>query len=118
MARKVDPITLAVVQGVLEATQREMTFTLEKTARCSVFNTAHDYSNAIFNHVPEMILRRQDIPIHLGSLTPAMKTVGAFSAMRFMRAMSSTTTIRATWAATSSTAACTIQSFRRVSCSG
>lgn len=78
MARKVDPITLAVVRGVLETTQREMTVTLEKTARSSVFNTAHDYSNAIFNHVPEMILQGQDIPIHLGSLIPAMKAVAGY----------------------------------------
>ncbi|MCP3715463.1 hydantoinase B/oxoprolinase family protein [Paraburkholderia sp. CNPSo 3281] len=53
MARDVDPITLAVVRGVLETTQREMTMTLEKTARSSVFNVAHDYSNAIFNERPE-----------------------------------------------------------------
>ena len=30
---KVDPITLSVVRGVLETTQREMTLSLEKTAR-------------------------------------------------------------------------------------
>jgi N-methylhydantoinase B len=78
MSDKVDPITLSVVRGVLETTQREMTVTLEKTARSSVFNLAHDYSNAIFNHVPEMIMQGQDIPIHLGSLIPAMKCVAAY----------------------------------------
>ena len=41
-AVKVDPITLSVVRGVLETTQREMTLALEKTARSSVFNLAHD----------------------------------------------------------------------------
>ncbi|MDZ4136751.1 MAG: hydantoinase B/oxoprolinase family protein, partial [Paracoccaceae bacterium] len=52
MARKtakkieVDPITLSVVRGILETTQREMTLALEKTARSSVFNLAHDYSTA------------------------------------------------------------------------
>ncbi|WP_197055728.1 hydantoinase B/oxoprolinase family protein [Paracoccus sanguinis] len=40
--RNVDPITLSVVRGVLETTQREMTLTLEQTARSSVFNLAHD----------------------------------------------------------------------------
>ena len=75
---KVDPITLSVVRGVLETTQREMTLTLEKTARSSVFNLAHDYSTALFNHTPEMILQGQDIPIHLGSLIPAMKAVEGF----------------------------------------
>src|SRR6478609_10233930 len=75
---KVDPITLSVVRGVLETTQREMTLTLEKTARSSVFNLAHDYSTALFNARPEMILQGQDIPIHLGSLIPAMKSVAKF----------------------------------------
>lgn len=74
----VDPITLAVVRGALETAQREMTITLEKTGRSSVFNLAHDYSNALFDHLPEMILQGQDIPIHLGSLIPAMKCVAGF----------------------------------------
>ena len=78
MAKKVDPITLSVVSGILETTQREMTVTLEKTARSSVFNLGHDYSNAIFNGRPEMVLQGQDIPIHLGSLIPAMKCVAAY----------------------------------------
>ena len=75
---KVDPITLSVVRGVLETTQREMTLSLEKTARSSVFNLAHDYSTALFNATPEMILQGQDIPIHLGSLIPAMKVVAGY----------------------------------------
>jgi N-methylhydantoinase B len=55
-----------------------MTISLEKTARSSVFNLAHDYSTALFNHKPEMILQGQDIPIHLGSLIPAMKAVASY----------------------------------------
>ncbi len=78
MSDRVDPITLSVVRGVLETTQREMTLALEKTARSSVFNLAHDYSNALFNHTPEMIMQGQDIPIHLGSLIPAMKAVAGY----------------------------------------
>ena len=76
---KVDPITLSVVRGILETTQREMTLSLEKTARSSVFNLAHDYSTALFNAAPEMILQGQDIPIHLGSLIPAMTTTATTS---------------------------------------
>tara|TARA_B100000809_G_scaffold82434_1_gene80759 strand:+ start:148 stop:1851 length:1704 start_codon:yes stop_codon:yes gene_type:complete len=75
---KVDPITLSVVRGVLETTQREMTLSLEKTARSSVLNLARDYSTSLFNATPEMILQGQDIPIHLGSLMPAMKAVAQF----------------------------------------
>src|SRR6218665_2114271 len=75
---RVDPIPLAVVRGALETTQREMTLTLEKTARSSVFNVAHDSSNALFNHRAEMILQGQDIPIPLGGLMPAMKAVATY----------------------------------------
>ena len=32
----------------------------------------------LFNHTPEMILQGQDIPIHLGSLIPAMKSVAKY----------------------------------------
>ena len=86
--RDVDPITLSVVRGVLETTQREMTLSLEKTARSSVFNLAHDYSTALFNAKPEMILQGQDIPIHLGSLIPAMKSVAKFFRRRHPRGRS------------------------------
>lgn len=75
---KTDPITLAVVQGMLESTQREMTLTIEKTSRSSVFNIARDYSNALFLGSGEMILQGQDIPIHLGSLMPALRTVADY----------------------------------------
>lgn len=79
MARPdVDPIMLSVVRGALETTQREMTLALERTARSSVFKLAHDFSTALFNHMLEMILQGQDIPIHLGSLIPAMKAVAGF----------------------------------------
>ena len=50
---KVDPITLSVVRGALETTQREMTVSLEKTARSSVINLARDYSTSLFNSTPE-----------------------------------------------------------------
>ncbi|MGD9536764.1 MAG: hydantoinase B/oxoprolinase family protein [Alphaproteobacteria bacterium] len=78
MAGKVDPITLSVVRGVLETTQREMTLTLERTARSNVFTLSHDYSNSIFDHKPEMVLQGQDIPIHLGALMPAMKSIASY----------------------------------------
>lgn len=78
MSGKIDPITLSVVRGVLETTQREMTITLEKTARSNVFTLSHDYSNAIFDHKPEMVLQGQDIPIHLGAMMPAMKELVAY----------------------------------------
>jgi N-methylhydantoinase B len=74
----VDPITLAVVRGALETTQREMTLTMERTGRSSVLTISRDFSNAIFNWTPEMVVQGQDLPIHLGSLILATKAVSAY----------------------------------------
>src|SRR3990172_6472892 len=72
---RVDPIPLAVVRGALETAQREMTLTMERTGRSSVLTVSRDFSNAIFNWTPEMIVQGQDLPIHLGSLILATKAV-------------------------------------------
>lgn len=73
----IDPITLAVVRGALETAQREMTMTMERTGRSSVLTISRDFSNAIFNWTPEMVVQGQDLPIHLGSLILATKAVAA-----------------------------------------
>ena len=77
-APDVDPITLAVVRGALETAQREMTLTMERTGRSSVLTVSRDFSNAIFNWTPEMIVQGQDLPIHLGSLIMATKAVARY----------------------------------------
>ncbi len=74
----VDPITLAVVRGALETAQREMTLTMERTGRSSVLTVSRDFSNAIFNWEPAMIVQGQDLPIHLGSLILATKAVAGY----------------------------------------
>ncbi len=75
---RVDPITLAVVQGALSATQRAMTKTMEMTGRSSVYAIARDYSNCLFDWQPRMILQGEDLPTHLGSLIMATKTVAGY----------------------------------------
>jgi N-methylhydantoinase B len=77
---RVDPITLAVVRGALETAQREMTLTMERTGRSSVLTVSRDFSNAIFDSSPEMIVQGQDLPIHLGSLILATKAVAGYFA--------------------------------------
>jgi N-methylhydantoinase B len=79
-AQRVDPITLAVVRGALETAQREMTLTMERTGRSSVLTVSRDFSNAVFDATPEMIVQGQDLPIHLGSLILATKAVAAYFA--------------------------------------
>ncbi len=74
----VDPVTLAVVQGALEATQRAMTQTMERSARSPIQTIARDHSNALFDWHPRMILQGEDLPTHLGSLIMATKAVAAY----------------------------------------
>lgn len=78
--RVVDPVTLAVIRGALETAQREMSLTMERTGRSSVLTISRDFSNAIFNWQPEMIVQGQDLPIHLGSLILATKAVAQYFA--------------------------------------
>lgn len=78
VADGVDPITLAVLRGGIETAQREMTLTMERTGRSSVLTISRDFSNAIFNWTPEMIVQGQDLPIHLGSLILATRAVARF----------------------------------------
>ena len=80
MTAEIDPITLSVVQGALQATQRAMTATMEKTGRSSVYAIARDYSNALFDWEARMIIQGEDIPTHLGSMILATKAVARFFA--------------------------------------
>lgn len=74
----VDPVLLAVVQGALANIQQEMTSTLRQSGRSNVASIARDYSNAIFDAGPEMVLQGQDLPAHLGSLMPGTRAVADY----------------------------------------
>lgn len=73
-----DPVLLSVVQGALSNIQEEMTATLMRSGRSNVATIARDFSNALFDGRPEMILQGQDIPIHLGSLMFGMRGVADY----------------------------------------
>jgi N-methylhydantoinase B len=77
-ATRIDPITLAVVAGTLGSTVRQMTVTMERTAHSPIFKLAHDYSNAVFDWERRMVVQGADLPIHLGSLNFATKSVAAY----------------------------------------
>ncbi len=76
--RDIDEITLAVVQGMLESTTREMTVTMANTCRSPILKLAHDFSNAIFDWVPQMVIQGEDIPNHLGALMYSCRDVAAY----------------------------------------
>ena len=70
-----DGVTLAVISGALTSSVRQMTLTMERTARSPIFKLARDYSNGIFDRQPRMAVQGEDLPIHLGSLIFATKAV-------------------------------------------
>jgi N-methylhydantoinase B len=79
-ARQVDPITLAVVSGYLEATVREMTAIIQRTARSPILALGNDFSNALYtvaNGVPEMVIQGRDQPVHLGGMIQSVKSVAS-----------------------------------------
>jgi len=76
--RGVDEITLAVVQGMLESTTREMTVTMANTCRSPILKLAHDFSNAIFDWAPQMVIQGEDIPNHLGALMYSARAVAEY----------------------------------------
>jgi N-methylhydantoinase B len=73
-----DPVTLAVISGTFSSVVRQMTVTMERTARSPIFKLAHDYSNAISDWDARMTVQGADLPIHLGSLALATKAIAKY----------------------------------------
>jgi hypothetical protein len=75
-----DPTTLAVVSGTLDNTIREMTITMRRAAMSPVLAVGNDFSNAIFDGSPVMVMQGQDQPVHLGAMIFACKQVAGYFA--------------------------------------
>ena len=73
-----DAVTLAVVAGALDSAIREMTITMKRTAMSPVLAIGNDFSNAIFDSQPTMVIQGQDQPVHLGAMIFATKGVAAY----------------------------------------
>jgi N-methylhydantoinase B len=74
------PLVLAVVAGALESITREMSDTVERTARTPLLRLAHDYSNAIFDAESRLVASgERDLPNHVGSMGFAGRAVLAFA---------------------------------------
>jgi N-methylhydantoinase B len=74
----VDPVTLAVVSGVLDSSIREMTITMRRAAMSPVLAIGNDFSNSIFDGQARMVLQGQDQPVHLGAMIFACKEVARY----------------------------------------
>lgn len=55
-----------------------MTLTMERTAHSPVFKLVRDFSNAVFDAEPRMVVQGDDLPIHLGSLMHVTKAVAGY----------------------------------------
>ena len=74
----VDPITLAVVEGALDNSIREMTITMRRAAMSPVLAIGNDFSNAIFDGQARLVMQGQDQPVHVGALIFACKEVARY----------------------------------------
>ena len=78
MQDDVDPITLAVVAGLVDSTLREMTITMRRAAMSPVLAIGNDFSNCIADGEARMVAQGQDQPVHLGALIFAVKEVADY----------------------------------------
>jgi N-methylhydantoinase B len=70
-----DPITLEVIRHRLKSIADEMLMTLVKSAYSSIIKEGLDASTAIFDFHGDTIAQGNSIPIHLGSLVPAVRAI-------------------------------------------
>lgn len=73
----IDPITLEVIRHRLKSIADEMEMTLLKSSYSSVIKEGLDASTAIFDVQGNTIAQGNSIPIHLGSLIPAVESIMA-----------------------------------------
>ena len=71
----IDAITFQVIKNSLLSAAEEMKIVLAKTAYSPLLKLAGDYSCGIFDTEGNMVAQGPDIPIHLGSMPPAVKAV-------------------------------------------
>src|SRR5215469_18338956 len=72
---KTDPARFEVVKNALYSAAEEMKIVLAKTAYSPLLKVAGDYSCGIFDARGNMVAQGPDLPIHLGSMPDAVRTV-------------------------------------------
>ena len=72
---RTDPARFEVVKNALACAAEEMKIVLAKTAYSPLLKVAGDYSCGIFDVRGNMVAQGPDLPIHLGSMPDAVRTV-------------------------------------------
>ena len=75
VARARDPFALELLKNALSALADEMALTVSRTARSFVIKEALDFSTALCLADGEMIAQGTCLPLHLGAMPFAVKSV-------------------------------------------
>jgi len=73
--RRVDPVTLEVVQNALGSLVDEMAIIVMRTAYSGIVRDALDYSTALCDRNGEMVAQGMTIALHLGSFPTAVRSI-------------------------------------------
>ena len=77
-----DRITVSVIQHRLESIVQEMGEAMLRTAYSQILNSSRDFSTAVFDGVGRLAAQAEHVPIHVGALPLAVKSVAEYFAGR------------------------------------
>jgi N-methylhydantoinase B len=78
MSTPVDPITVSVIQHRLRAIVEEMGEAMLRTSYSQILNSSRDFSTALCDPDGRLIAQAEHVPIHVGALPFAAKSVHEF----------------------------------------
>jgi N-methylhydantoinase B len=74
----IDPVTVSVVQHRLHAIVEEMGEAMLRTAYSQILNSSRDFSTALTDAEGRLVAQAEHVPIHVGALPWAVKSVHDF----------------------------------------
>jgi N-methylhydantoinase B len=77
-----DRITVSVIQHRLESIVQEMGEAMLRTAYSQILNSSRDFSTAVFDGEGRLAAQAEHVPIHVGALPMAVKSVAEYFAGR------------------------------------
>jgi len=75
MSVSIDPVTREIIKNALMSIADTMALTVVRTARSAVVKDGMDFSTALFTASGEQVAQGLTLPVHLGSMAPALAGV-------------------------------------------
>jgi N-methylhydantoinase B len=85
VGERVDPITVSVIQHRLEAIVQEMGEAMLRTSYSQILNSSRDFSTALCDAEGRLVAQAEHIPIHVGAIPWAVRSVHEFFGDRVRR---------------------------------